>query len=181
MSVIEPVMIKQVTVVYRCYKCIRPGCASSVFACGSQFVGSSLCVWVHLCTFCTIRQSGCQAESPKWILTRAQVAFPKTKKATQDSLTVPVSWMYVNMLLSVCLCVWYLYAVWYVVCNCQCLTIHHRAVFPHAFFTLFSHKPNFFKLLLFCWEKREKKTFFKITLTSVFFPHVERKHIEQTF
>lgn len=58
-----------------------------------------------------------------------------------------------HILSSECLCdIFYMHSVWHVVCNCLCLTIHHRVVFPH---TLFSPK------LVLSSAEKAKKTFSK--------------------
>lgn len=63
-----------------------------------------------------------------------------------------------SVFLNICICVceiFYGCSVWYVVCNCLCLTIHHRVVFPsHSLYSLQSQTCS-----LLCKEKRQK-TFF---------------------
>lgn len=138
-----------------------------VFACGRQFIGSNGCAWVHPCTFCTVCLSACQADGLKWILTRVYRLFQKERNSPLSRFASELNvWEYIVECVFVCdFCA--VCAVWYVVCNCLCLTIHHRTVF--LMLSLLSSVTNFFSLLLGAKREEEKIKLFSNWIWQVFF------------
>lgn len=165
--VIEPGAISESAFVCWYCECAGLGGASSGSACGSQFVGGDGCVWVSacMCTFCTVFLSVCQAGSLNWILASMYCLFHSQKEVKIISRCQCLERMCIYCWVCVCVCdIFYVHSVWYVVYNCLCLTIHHRAVFLTL--SLLSSVTNLFSLLA---GRKSRKLFFKITLTSVFF------------